>query len=329
MIAVVTGSNGFIGSHLVEELLRQNFSVRCIDLQDSVRYVLHHPRMAYYQIDCADVDALLKTDVLENADYVFHLAGSTKDIHLDSFRRSNVLPTENILQVLVQKNIPIRRFVYASTQAVGGPAESLDHPVSESMTPSPVGYYAQSKLEGEEVVRRYRDRIPATILRPASVYGPRDVDFFNIFKQLKSRLCLYPANRDKYVSLLYVADLIKGMIQAAQSSHAKNQTYFLSSDDPVCWKEIYTSAVQIVNKKGITFSIPQAAVECFGKMGDLYGKITGHYSLVNSQKVLLSRPRYWVCTVEKAKKEFGFQPSVGLIEGLEMTYQWYVENQWL
>ena len=122
MIAVVTGSNGFIGSHLVEELLRQDFSVRCVDLQDAARYVDEHPNITYCKIDCADIDALSQSNVLIDADYVFHLAGSTKDIKLDSFRRSNVLPTENILMILVEKKIPVKRFVYASTQAAGGPA---------------------------------------------------------------------------------------------------------------------------------------------------------------------------------------------------------------
>lgn len=329
MIAVITGSNGFIGSHLVEALLRQDFSVRCIDIQDHCRFLPADSRIEYHCIDCRNIDAIIKSNVLENADYVFHLAGSTKDIRLEAFRQSNVLPTENILQVLVKKNIPVRRFIYASTQAVGGPAESLDCPVSELMTPRPVGYYARSKLEGEAVVRKYMDRILSTILRPASVYGPRDVDFFNIFKQLNSHLCLYPANRDKYVSLLYVTDLIQGMIRAAQSPDAKNQTYFLCSDKPVCWEEIYTSAVRVVNKKVITFSIPRTVVECFGKIGDLYGKFTGHYSLINSQKILLSGPRYWVCSADLAKKDFGFRAAVSLLEGLKATYRWYVENKWL
>jgi len=329
MIAVVTGSNGFIGSHLVEELLRQGFFVRCIDIHDCARYLPDSPRITYYCINCADIEAISKTDILEDADYVFHLAGSTKNVKLEAFRKGNVLPTENILQVIVNRNIHLKRFIYISTQAAAGPAESLSQPVSEKMTPHPVGYYAQSKLEGEYAVQRYTNQVPFTILRPASVYGPRDVDFFNIFKQINNHLCLYPGNRDKYISLIYVADFVRGMIQAAQSPRTKNQTYFLCADDSVCWREIYTSIALVEKKRATAFNIPQSVVEFFGKLGDFYGRMTGQFSIVNSQKILLSKPSYWICSAEKAKKDFGFQATVTLSEGLEVTYRWYVENKWL
>ncbi len=329
MIAVVTGSNGFIGSHLVEELLKEDFNVRCIDIHDCARYLPDHSRIRYYRIDCADIHALSRSNVLKNADYVFHLAGSTKNIKLEAFRQSNVLPTENILQVIVNRNIHLNRFIYISTQAAAGPAESLNQPISEEIMPNPVGYYAQSKLEGEHVVRKYMDRVASTVLRPASVYGPRDVDFFKIFQQIDHHICLYPANRDKTISLIYVTDLVRGMVQVAQSPRTKNQTYFLCADDPICWKEIYVSIAQIEKKMVISFTIPQSVVELFGKIGDLYGKITGHYSLVNSQKILLSKPNYWICSSEKAKKDFGFRATVPLSEGLESTYRWYIENKWL
>ena len=329
MIVVVTGSNGFIGSHLVEALLQQDYHIRCLDIQEARGQSAQDTRIEHYTVDCGDLDALRQTQVFEGVDYVFHLAGVSKRVKLEEFRCGNVVTTGNVLQVLVEKNVRIKRFVYISTQAAAGPASSLDHPVTELSEPKPIENYGISKLEAEHVVRELAARLPVTILRPGTVYGPRDVDFLAVFKQISKHLSVYPAYRTKYVNILFITDLVRGMLQAARAPEAIGKTYFLCADDPVMWQDIHQGIARVQNKKVFEINIPQCVVDLIAKVLRDYSKITGYSGLVNSEKIALSRPKFWVCSPERAKRDFGFETRVPLLQGLETTYRWYVENGWL
>jgi nucleoside-diphosphate-sugar epimerase len=327
MIAVVTGSNGFIGTHLVQALLEGGFDVRCLDLAQRDDASPPHPRIERYTLDCADPYALAETPALEGADYVFHLAGVTRRATLEAFRAGNVLPTANLLAVL--QKAPPRRFVLVSSQAAAGPAEALERPKTEASAPEPVEAYGRSKLEAEHVVSVYADQIPSTIIRPCSVYGPRDIDFLLAFKQISRHLGIYAACRDKYISIIFVRDLVNGMLQAAQSPQAVGKTYFLCDDEPFRWRDVYGVMASVVGKRMVELNIPQVVVDLAGRAGDVYARLTGRHSLMNSQKIALSRSRYWLCSSRQARRDFGFVARVPLWEGMRMTYRWYVENGWL
>lgn len=325
----MTGAGGFIGGHLVEALLAQGFCVRCVDTDDCGRWSSDDPRREHHAVDCGDARQLRESRVLEGADFVFHLAGATKAVSLEQFRAWNVLPTRMLLQFLADEKIKLKRFVFVSSQAAAGPAPSLDRPLTEEDLPDPVGDYARSKLEAELTVREYARRIPCTILRPSSVYGPGDADFLTIFRQIQNHVCMFPDYRDRYIAILYVEDLIRGILQAGRSKKAEGRTYFLCADEPVQWDTLYRTIARVEEKWTIRFSVPRPVVELCGRAGDLCAKITGKYSIVNSQKVALSRPRFWVCSADRAKADFGFEVRVGLLEGLGQTYRWYKENGWL
>jgi len=329
MIAVVTGANGFIGSHLVEELLTQGFRVRCLDNRKSVHSFIEDARVEYYTMDCSQLDVLSDAPILENVDYVFHLAGGTKHTNLEEFRRSNVLPTKNLLQCLKKKRIQLKRFLYMSSQAAAGPAHSFDQPITETRIPKPSGDYGKSKFEAEHIVQDFSTVIPYTILRPSSVFGPRDVDFLNIFRQVKIHLSVFPGYSNNYISIIYVTDLVKGILQAVRSPVAVGKIYFLSNDDPVRWKDIHRMIANVQDKRVIEFHLSQKLVSAMGRFGDIYSKLTRKYSIINSQKIALSKPKYWICSSERAKQDFGFSTRVSLLDGLRMTHHWYRENGWL
>lgn len=329
MIVVVTGANGFIGTHLIKTLLQKKFTVRCVDNQYSNHTIFENPRIEKHIIDCTNEKALANSNVFDNADYVFHLVGVTKQINLEGFRKINVYPTKYILKILKKKHIPLKRFLFVSTQAVIGPADSLDHPKNEEDSPEPVEFYGKSKWEAEQVVQQFQDQIPCTIVRPSSVYGPRDVDFLTIFKQIMNHLSVYPGYRENYISIIYIRDLTHGMIQAALSPNSRSKTYFLCHDSPVSWEDIHNTIARISKKRVFELDIPQAVVDIFGKAGETYSILTGKAIIINLQKITLSKQNYWICSSERAKKDFGFKPQVSLEEGMKMSYQWYLENGWL
>jgi nucleoside-diphosphate-sugar epimerase len=329
-VAVVTGSRGFIGRHLVEALLERGFHVRCVDVKpEPPRDGPERGRVRHYRLDCRDRAALLDSDALDGTDYVFHLAGATRFVNLERFRQANVVPTRNLLEAIATRGIRLRRFVLMSSQAVGGPATGEDAPTRETDTPAPIGFYATSKLEAEHVVREHGDRVPFTILRPSAVYGPGDVDFLQIFRLARLHMSVFTGYADHALSLVFVDDLVRGTVQAAESERTRAGAYFLCSPDPVTWRHIHSAVADSLKTRVLTIHIPVPVAEIGARVGDAYSRITGRETLANSQKLMQSRLPFWICSADAATRDFGFCARVSLAEGLEQTRRWYVEHRWL
>lgn len=326
---IVTGSNGFIGNHLIKLLLANDYHVHCLDMSRWPDISPQSSKVTFHRVDLTNPRLLLNLPVWDNIKYVFHLAGVTRCVTIEDFRVGNVIPTKNILNVLIKKKVNLKRFLFISSQAAAGPAQALEIPTNEAMKPQPIEAYGISKLEGEQVVKSFRDEIPFTIIRPCAVYGPRDKDFLNIFRYLENHLGIYLGCKDNYLSIIYVKDLVEGILRAAMSPKSLRETYFLCSNAPIKWKDLYTSISQIIGKYMIELNIPQLLVDLGGQAGDFYSNKTGQFTLINSQKVALSKSNYWVCTADKASLDFDFKDRVSLVKGLTETYHWYKEKRWL
>ncbi|MEM8488545.1 MAG: NAD-dependent epimerase/dehydratase family protein, partial [Bacteroidota bacterium] len=322
MKPVITGSNGFIGSMLRNKLVAEGADVRCL--------VRSHPGSqtrsegyTSFGINYADEDSLVSSGALNDATHVFHVAGVTKALTLNGFRQGNVLPTRNLINALQRVNPGLQRFILISSQAAAGPAASTQNPKTEAESPVPAEDYGLSKLEAEQLLTQASLPFPYTIIRPAAVYGPRDVDFLALFKQLKNGLGIYPGNRKSYVSTIYVDDLVNGILDAAQHSQATDKTYFLTNEVAVSWEQIYKHIADIWSSRLFEINLPIGIIAAVAKLGDLYSKVTGKVTVLNSKKIDLARPKYWVCSSEQAAHDFGFKPQMALAAGLKETFDWY------
>ena len=326
MKAVITGSNGFIGSSLVSALLGQGADIRCLVRSESRTT---DTTVRRFVIDYADPESIVKSGALVDADVVFHVAGVTKALTLDGFRAGNVMPTRSLIQALSHQNPGLKRFVLVSSQAASGPAPSELAPVTESEPPMPIEDYGRSKLEAENLLRNTDLPFTHTIIRPAAVYGPRDVDFLPLFKQIKGRRGIYPGNRKSYISLIHVSDLVDGILLAATSEAAANKTYFLTNEVAVTWEHVYNAVATVMDKSIWHVNIPFGAIAAAGKLGDVYAKLSGTVPILNSKKIDLARPKFWICSPEKAIREFNFNATLPMLEGMALTYAWYKEHNWI
>ena len=328
MIAVVTGSSGFIGSHLVDALHERGATVRALVRADS-RPASRDSRVACFTADLLDDRSVRECPVWSGATHVFHVGGVTKRRTLAQFRDGNVVPTANILAALAAREPQVRRVVLVSSQTAAGPAESADRPVREDDPPRPVEAYGRSKLEAEQATRRYADTLPITILRPSAVYGPRDADFLNIFKQATNRIAVHAAPRDQEMSIVHVRDLVNAILLAADAPVAKGRTYFVGSSVPVSWKDLYAAVAALSGTRSIELQLPGPVLSLAGRAGSAFSLITGRAALVNSNKVALARPQWWLCDSTRIRNELGWREEIALQAGLRETYLWYLHAGWL
>jgi nucleoside-diphosphate-sugar epimerase len=330
MIAVVTGSSGFIGSLLVDALLARGATVRALVRDGSPERGVD-PRVVRSRADLLDDRSVRDAPVWEGATHVFHLAGVTKRRTLAQFRDGNVVPTANLLAAAAARSDGTPpRVVLMSSQAAAGPAPSGDRPLREEDAPDPIEAYGRSKLEAERAAAAYAGRLPVTIVRPGAVYGPRDRDFLRAFRLAASRVQVHAVPRNHQFSIVHVADLVEAVLLAAERPEAEGRTYFVAGAEAASWRALYTEVAAAAGVNPLVeLQLPLAAVGAAGLAGDLLSAITGWHTLANRNKTRLARPRWWLCDAGRARSELGWSPHIPLQRGVRETYLWYLQAGWL
>lgn len=324
MIAVVTGASGFIGRNLVGRLRDAGHEVRSL-VRSAGR---SPPDGSGSVVDFNEPLTLRNCPALEGADVVFHLAGVTRAASHHQFHAGNVTPTRHLLEALVGRRLA-PRFVYVSSQAAAGPAEAMDRPVNEGDLPRPVEGYGRSKLEAERIVQSFDSRVPSTIVRPCSVFGPHDRDFARLFRLARRGFLVYPGVAAHWLSLLHVHDVVEGLVAAATETAAVGATFFLASDAPVQWRELGRQIESAVGVRARHVDIPAPLVRAAAHVGTVAAAVTGVTPLLNTSKAAFTRHPYWVCDNRRAKTALHWQATRSLPEAVRQTYLWYEQSGWL
>ena len=175
----------------------------------------------------------------------------------------------------------------------------------------------------------FEERIPVTIVRPPTVFGPRDADVLGVFRSAQFRLAPCLAGPDRLVSMIYVEDLAEGILRAALSPLAQGQIYFLANAAPVVWREFALEVARILGYRAVCLPIPLAVGKAMALTGDLISKVSNANPVFRSEKFEEMKQLAWVCSTEKATKELSWQPSTPLEEAVKTTAAWYRKHGWM
>lgn len=325
MKVLVTGSNGFIGSRLVEVLLQRNFQVRCLVRKTSNIQWLKNLDVEFYYGELLRQETLF--GAVDGMNKVFHLAGTTKARNQKGYMDGNYRATLNLLSACkLSGNKP--RFVFVSSQAACGPSLN-SRPRTEEDHPHPVSLYGVSKLIAEQAVLGHSRFFPVVIVRPPSVYGPRDRDVYVMFKNVK-RGFLPVINRGRQkVSMVHVDDLVEGLILASEETARPGQIYHIAGDEQLAWKEIGQIMASSLGRKLRMIPVPYPVVDIVSFANIAVAALSGRQALLNRDKVREMKQESWLLSNEKAKNQLGFTPRFTLEKGFEQTVEWYRKNGWL
>jgi len=327
MKAFITGGTGFIGSHLVDYLMRTNgWQIDCL-----VRNELKWLEGRDVTISKGDLfDLKLLNNRLQGVDVVFHSAGVVKAPTFEAFDRGNVEATENLLRVAIKNKIP--KVVILSSLAAAGPSHGT--PLSENDPMRPVSRYGESKKRMEEMIKRIAAEpettgTSITVIRPPAVYGPREQDILTIFKMTAKGLCPIIGNGSSTpISMVHVRDLVLGMVLAAKHPHEGLQTYYISGDPPITWEQFRQSAERALGKKVKALRIKPDWVQKIAAGLETVAGVFGAYPVLNREKAK-EMVLEWTCSIEKARTELNFHPKISLDEGVYETIQWYRNHHWI
>lgn len=312
-VALVTGAAGFIGSHLAERLLDENFSVIGLDAftdyyprrlkENNLRSLRAAPRFQLVEADLneADLVGLLKS---ESVRYIFHEAGQAGvrpswGKHFHEYVARNVLATQALLEACC--NLPDRGqiacLVFASSSSVYGDAEQL--PTGEAVLPRPVSPYGVTKLAAEHLCWLYAKQhgLSVTALRYFSVYGPRQRPdmAFHIFIDalLQGQPLRVLGDGEQTRDFTFVGDIVEANLLAL--AHANGAHLY-----------------NIGGGSRVTLNTA---------LGHL-GEITGVAPRVEHAARAAGDHRHGAADISRARDELGYQPRVSLVEGLTRQVEW-------
>lgn len=328
MLVALTGASGFVGSHIADELHRRGHCVRCLlRSRSNTRWLEDKP---YERVVCSfdSIDSL--QGAIAGAHAVIHTAGVIAARSLAEFMEGNRGVTQRMVEATVNvAGSSFVRFVHISSLAVCGPAPSLYEPLTEESPLQPITPYGISKKAAEDVVQSYAEKLPITIIRPPAVYGERDEATLPFFKSVRRGIIPLIGFSTKWISLVHVRDLARGIVDALEAESTVGKTYFIPSDAFYSWKQIGMTTAAVMGRRAVPVVLPHTLVLMLAALSGWIGHMHGKTPVFDYHKGRDIIQRYWICSPERARQDFGYRQLISLEDGIAATVEWYCARGWL
>jgi nucleoside-diphosphate-sugar epimerase len=322
---LITGANGFIGSHLVSELHHRGYKVRALVRHTSDLTSLKCVPAQLYIGDVTQPETLV--EAVRDVDYIYHLAAALLPPDTEVFLEVNTEGTYNILQTAECYAPNLKRFLFVSSQAAAGPGKDAT-PLTESHTPAPISNYGISKKLAEEAVLSYAQQFSITIVRPSSVYGERERDLSSTFGLIESRIQPVLGLQEIKLVMVYVKDLVKGIVCAAESPHSEGKTYFLNHPEILTAKQVPQTIAAVMGKPtGLPLRIPHLLPKLMAPIAEWQSHLSRQRPSVTRDKARELSQRYWVADPGQAEADFGWRAGHNLASGMIPTIAHYRHQQ--
>jgi nucleoside-diphosphate-sugar epimerase len=323
---LVTGAAGFTGGHLCERLTREGHAVRALVRRPERCSGLTRWGVEVVPGDLRDPASLRKAT--QGIDVVYHIAAlfRPENVSRKEMWETNVQGTRNILEASVKAGV--RRFVHCSTVGVHG--DIKDPPANEESPYGPGDHYQESKAEGERVALRYAadGRLAVVVMRPGGIYGPRDLRFLKLFKGIRNRGFVMLGSGEVMYQMIYIDDLIDGILRCGTHDSAAGNVYILTGDEPVTLNRLVRVIAEVLAVSPPRLRLPVTPVYVAGFILELLCKPFGvHPPLYRRRVDFFRKTRCFDIT--KAKTQLGFRPGTDLKSGIKQTIDWYCENGYM
>ena len=298
---LVTGSSGFIGSHLASALDSKGYEVTGVDIKEALKD-RKYPQLKKDLAEWGQVETLGEYDV------IYHIAGhSAGDLSIKNYEqdlRDNVLATANIIKLAQLTGT--KQIIYASSMAVYG--DQPKYPVTEDMLPRPNVYYGANKLASEYYLKIANTKdLQTCSLRLFNIYGPgQDIENFNqgmvsifVGELIKNKKIEMRGSPDRYRDFLYIDDTVEGLMLCLENEKIAGEVINLSSGVQNTLGEL----VDLIRSK-----LPFETTLTYGKPSSFdLNRMHGDIS--------------------KARELLGFDPKTNLSEGLDIMLKWALKTK--
>ena len=327
MKVLLTGANGFVGSHVLDRLRARGIATAALLRPASNQQFIqaHLPRLEVRVGSLSDPQSL--DAALQDVTHVIHCAGCTKALRNSEFYEVNQAGTRNVVEAVNRQQGRIQRLVHLSSLAAGGPA-SPDQPAREDDLPHPVSEYGRSKLAGE---RELHDacKTEYVILRPPAVYGPRDEAFLPLFKAVKAHILPRFGGGRQTLSLVFAEDLAEAVATCLTHPAAAGKTFYVASGEVTTARAMAGEIAGQMKTWTLPLSLPTVALWPLCCLQETLSWLTRRPNVLSRQKYAELRAPGWVCDPTRLRQEAGFVGGTTLKNGIAKTLAWYRQERWL
>lgn len=330
---LITGASGFIGLHLVRQLVERGRHVFCLVRPTSQVKDLLAAGAEVITGDVNDRASISRAIASSGARVVFHLAGLVRAMSPADFMRVNAAGVEAVAAACTDQTVRPVLLLVSSLAAVGPSGAA---PKQESDPPLPVSNYGRSKFAGEQAAARYASALPITIVRPGVVFGAGDRGMYEVFKSVaRSGIHLVHGYGDSRISLVAVTDLVECIVLAAENGErlvpdgSGRGVYFAGAED-LSHVELGIAIAHALEKRAPRIiRVPGGLMRVAGFCGDIVSRIRREPGWVSSDKVSELLAGSWTCSSAKARRQLGWSPAAPLADRLRETARWYFDARWL
>lgn len=310
--ALVTGSSGFVGGHLVRHLLERGYDVSCLVRAASPPGVFSGLPVTRISGSYFDLEFLRRA--VKGMDYIFHAGAVLSAPDWPGYFKTNVEGTANILEACAQVNPGLRKFVYVSSISAVGPAVDKK-PLRESDSCQPVSLYGKSKYLAEQTAVAFFARLPIVIVRPSNVLGVGQKELLAVLKLIRRRIGPMIGRWEKQTSICFVQDLVRALVLVAENERARGKTYFVAAAEFYSWREILAQLLLEMDIKFV-LKIPHHLLLILAFVSEAIARLTGKAPLITRSDLRSARDNYWLCDASLIREELGFNTEVEFTQGI-------------
>lgn len=324
-LMLVTGATGLVGSHVVQEACKRGWKVRALVRSAAAAAELSGWGAELAIGDLNDAESLAKA--VQGATIIVHCAAKVGDWGpTDSYRAINVRGTEELLDAAEATGM-LRRFVHISSLGV---YQARDHHgTDETEQPSTTGIdgYTLTKVEAERLVLDHvRDKkLPAVVLRPGFIYGPRDRSVLpRVLEKLKAKAFAFLGPPDKLMNNTYVVNLVQAVFLAIERDDVLGEVFNITDGRLVTKQEFIVTAAKLAEYPLPDKVVPLGIAKFLAKVLEFIWKLLGKQEapLLSSARIKFLGLNLDYC-IDKAKRQLGYQPAVDYQDAMKETIEWF------
>jgi nucleoside-diphosphate-sugar epimerase len=322
----LTGASGYTGGRLLAALRERGDEVTVLVRARSPSDAVRSRAARVVEGDLADADAIDR--LISGQDAVLHVAAvyRTAGHPDDYYREVNVRGTERLLEAAARHGV--RRFVHTSTVGVHGHVEKP--PADENAPLAPGDIYQETKAEGEKLAFDYHRRrgVPVSVVRPGAIYGPGETRLLKLFRAIaRGRYAIVGSGRTFYHPV-YIDDLVAGYLLALDRDEAVGEAFLICGPSYISQQDLAALVAKHTGGRVLPFRIPARPIQWAGDLVEAICVPLGIEPPLHRRRVdFWTKSRAF--TIEKARRLLGYDPKVGLDEGVARTAAWYRDAGWL
>jgi len=328
MNILISGGTGFIGSRLALRCVHDGHCVRILGQENTSaeaenRKLIEREGVEVRLASVTDREPLALA--MQGIDIIYHLAAAQHEMNVPDqrFWDVNVEGTRNMVEASIQAGV--KRFVHGSTIGVYG---ALEGQICEDSPCNPDNIYGITKLEGEQVVLSYRNRLPVVVLRISETYGPGDRRLLKLFRAIDRGAFFMIGKGNNLHHPIYIDDLVEALLLAATCPQAVGEVFVLSGREAVTTREMVATISEHFGRHGPRLTIPLYPMLLIATVAEALLRPVGIQPPVHRRRMDFFRKGF---TFEQGKLSsvLGFAAKVSFKEGALKTAHWYKAKGYL